>query len=97
MFIFMVHWLGAVKAFEEFKLSIYGGNDDEESAIGNGKANNAAKKKKNQLLKMQLRSLQTTTGQILLIMDMILVFHLCRFRAVKGLKLLGTKSSSSVP
>uniref|UniRef100_A0A3N7FRB4 Uncharacterized protein n=1 Tax=Populus trichocarpa TaxID=3694 RepID=A0A3N7FRB4_POPTR len=70
-------WLGAVKAFEEFRLSIYGDNDDEESAIGNGKANDAAKKKKNQLLKMQLRSLQTTTGQILLIMDMILVFHLC--------------------
>ncbi|KAL9355018.1 hypothetical protein Peur_052988 [Populus x canadensis] len=39
-------WLGAVKAFEEFKLSIYGDNDDEESAIGNGKANDAAKKKK---------------------------------------------------
>jgi ATP-dependent DNA helicase 2 subunit 1 len=46
MFIFMVHWLGAVKAFEEFKLSIYGDNDDEESAIGNGKANDATKKKK---------------------------------------------------
>lgn len=39
-------WLGAVRAFEEFKLSIYGDNDDEESAIGNGKANDAAKKKK---------------------------------------------------
>jgi hypothetical protein len=83
----MVHWLGAVKAFEEFRLSIYGDNDDEESAIGNGKANDAAKKKKNQLLKMQLRSLQTTTGQILLIMDMILVFHLCKFLSSKFLEL----------
>jgi hypothetical protein len=83
----MVHWLGAVKAFEEFKLSIYGDNDDEESAIGNGKANDAAKKKINQLLKMQLRSLQTTTGQILLIMDMILVFHLCKFLFSKFLEL----------
>jgi hypothetical protein len=83
----MVHWLGAVKAFEEFKLSIYGDNDDEESAIGNGKANDAAKKKINQLLKMQLRSLQTTTGQILLIMDMILVFHLCKFLSSKFLEL----------
>jgi hypothetical protein len=87
MFIFMVHWLGAVKAFEEFRLSIYGDNDDEESAIGNGKANDAAKKKINQLLKMQLRSLQTTTGQILLIMDMILVFHLCKFLSSKFLEL----------
>jgi len=36
---------------------------------------------------MQLRSLQTTTGQILLIMDMILVFHLCKFLFSKFLEL----------
>lgn len=58
-------WLGAVRAFEEFKLSIYGDNDDEESAIGNGKANDAAKKKKkkNQLLSPYVSSCRVrTTG-----------------------------------
>ncbi|KAF9683931.1 hypothetical protein SADUNF_Sadunf04G0065200 [Salix dunnii] len=65
MFIFMDHRLGVVK---EFKLSIYRENDDVESAIGNGKASDDAKKHQ-QFLKMQLRSLQTTTDRILLIMD----------------------------
>ncbi|XP_024449166.1 ATP-dependent DNA helicase 2 subunit KU70-like [Populus trichocarpa] len=37
--------LGVVEA-EKFKLPVYGDNDDEESAIGNGKASNASKKRK---------------------------------------------------
>ena len=48
MFTFMVHRLGVVEA-EKFKLPVYGDksdNDDEESAIGNGKASNATKKRK---------------------------------------------------
>uniref|UniRef100_A0A6N2LF50 Uncharacterized protein n=1 Tax=Salix viminalis TaxID=40686 RepID=A0A6N2LF50_SALVM len=44
----MDHRLGVVK---EFKLSIYGENDDVESAIGNGKASDDAKKHK-QFLKI---------------------------------------------
>ncbi|KAL3586053.1 hypothetical protein D5086_012920 [Populus alba] len=36
--------LGVVEAVEKFKLPVYGDNDDEESAIGNGKASNASKK-----------------------------------------------------
>ena len=46
MFIFTVHRLGVVEAVENFKLPVYGDNGDEESAIGNGKASNASKKRK---------------------------------------------------
>ncbi|KAL9399173.1 hypothetical protein Peur_008134 [Populus x canadensis] len=49
MFTFMVHGLGVVEAVAKFKLPVYGDNDDEEmrkSAIGNGKASNASKKRK---------------------------------------------------
>ncbi|KAF2286139.1 hypothetical protein GH714_010826 [Hevea brasiliensis] len=39
--------LGVVKAIEEFKLSVYGDKYDEESnSVGNGKANEASKKRK---------------------------------------------------
>ncbi|KAG6769842.1 hypothetical protein POTOM_025508 [Populus tomentosa] len=38
--------LGVVEAVEKFKLPVYGDNGDEESAIGNGKASNASKKRK---------------------------------------------------
>ncbi|XP_011044051.1 PREDICTED: ATP-dependent DNA helicase 2 subunit KU70 [Populus euphratica] len=37
---------GVVKAVEEFKLSVYGENYDEESDMGNGKASDASKKRK---------------------------------------------------
>ncbi|KAG5235386.1 Ku [Salix suchowensis] len=37
---------GVVKAVEEFKLSVYGDNYDEESDMGNGKASDASKKRK---------------------------------------------------
>ncbi|KAH8494380.1 hypothetical protein H0E87_020955, partial [Populus deltoides] len=37
---------GVVKAVEEFKLSVYGENYDEESDTGNGKASDASKKRK---------------------------------------------------
>ena len=78
MFIFMVHWLGAVKAVEEFKLLSMETMMMRKVPLAMEKQT-MLPKKINELLKMQLRSLQTTTGQILLIMDMILVFHLCKF------------------
>ncbi|XP_073264693.1 ATP-dependent DNA helicase 2 subunit KU70-like isoform X1 [Populus alba] len=88
-------WLGAVRAFEEFKLSIYGDNDDEESAIGNGKANDAAKKKKPVAENAAKESANynwpdlTDNGHDTGVSPL--------YRAVKGLKLLGTKSASIVP
>lgn len=43
MFIYVVHRPGVVKAVEDFKLSVYGDNYDEES---DGKASEASKKRK---------------------------------------------------
>ncbi|XP_073264698.1 ATP-dependent DNA helicase 2 subunit KU70-like isoform X2 [Populus alba] len=83
------------RAFEEFKLSIYGDNDDEESAIGNGKANDAAKKKKPVAENAAKESANynwpdlTDNGHDTGVSPL--------YRAVKGLKLLGTKSASIVP
>lgn len=68
----MVHGLGVVEAVEKFKLPVYGDNDDEEMRKVPLAMEKQAMPPKNvnQLLKIQPRSLQTTTGQILLIMDM---------------------------